>query len=56
MKRLAILFIALVVMPPVVRGEQSPSSGTGGVSVPGVVITVELSNSSVYFNTRPGYR
>ena len=38
MKRLAILFIALVVMRPVVRGEQSPSSGTVGVSASGAVL------------------
>jgi CubicO group peptidase (beta-lactamase class C family) len=38
MKRLAILFIAVVVMPPVVRGEQTPSPGTGGVSAHGAVL------------------
>ena len=38
MKRLAILFIAIVVMLPVIRGEQSPSAGSGGVSAPGAVL------------------
>jgi hypothetical protein len=38
MNRLVILFISVVVMPPVVRGDQSPSPGTGGVSVPGALL------------------
>jgi CubicO group peptidase (beta-lactamase class C family) len=38
MKRLAILFIAIVVMLPVVRGGQSPSPGTAGVSAPDAVL------------------
>jgi CubicO group peptidase (beta-lactamase class C family) len=42
MKRLAILFIAVVVMPPMFRGEQSPSSDTGGVSAPGAVLARDV--------------
>jgi len=42
MKRLAILFIAVVVMPPVVRGEQSPSRGIGGVSAPGAMLARDV--------------
>jgi len=42
MKRLAILFIAVVVMPPVVRGEQTPSPGTGGVRAHGAVLARDV--------------
>ena len=42
MKRLAILFIVVVVVPPVVRGEQSPSPGTGGVSAHGAVLARDV--------------
>jgi CubicO group peptidase (beta-lactamase class C family) len=42
MKRLAILFIAVVVMPPVVRGEQTPSPGTGGVRAPGAMLARDV--------------
>jgi len=42
MKRLAILFIAVVVLPPVVRGEQSPSRGIGGVSAPGAMLARDV--------------
>jgi CubicO group peptidase (beta-lactamase class C family) len=42
MKRLAIFFIALVVMPPMVRGQQSPSPDTGSVSAPGAVLARDV--------------
>ena len=38
MNRFAILLIAIVGIVPVVRGEQSPSSGTRGVSASGAVL------------------
>jgi hypothetical protein len=38
MKRLAILFIPVIVILPVLRGGQSPSPGTGGVSTTGAVL------------------
>ena len=42
MKRLAILFIAVIVMPPLVPGEQSPSPGNGGVSALGALLARDL--------------
>lgn len=42
MKWLAILFVGVVVMPPVIRGEQSPSPGTDGLSAPGAVLARDV--------------
>ena len=38
MNRFAILLIAIVGIVPVIRGQQSPSSGTRGVSASGAVL------------------
>jgi CubicO group peptidase (beta-lactamase class C family) len=42
MNRLAILFIAVVVVPTVLRGEHSPSPRTGGVSVASAVLAPDV--------------
>jgi hypothetical protein len=39
MKRLAILFIAIVGILPFVRGEESPSPGTVGVNASGALLS-----------------
>ena len=39
MKRIAILFAAIIVNLPLVRGEQSPPRGTDGVSASGALVS-----------------
>jgi len=42
MKWLAILFIAVIVIPPVIRGEKSSPPGNGGASAPGAVLARDV--------------
>lgn len=42
MNWLAILFIAVIVMAPVVRGDQAPLPGNGGISAPGAMLARDV--------------